>query len=165
MFVFLLGGIITDFYPESQTISVYYSDYGTIAIVPRHHVKLLEPKFAEFEAQAILCKLSGVAPTTYDGSWPQEAGTYVLKMVQECHGFLVAQIVDVKIHDGERTLYELEILLYDTLTNNHSEGLIVTENLIESKLASRVVANNDIHEDNEVFDRYTAIAAIFAFQF
>ena len=138
-------------------MSVYYSDYGTIAQVPRHHVKLLEPKFAEFDAQAIVCKLSGIAATTYDGSWPQEAGTYVLQMVQECHGFLVAQIVDVKIHDEERTSYELEILLYDTITNNHPEGLIVTEMLIEARLASRVPLHNDRYVESEVYNRYVKL--------
>ena len=38
----------------------------------------------------VLCKLSDIVPTTNDGSWPQEAGNLILKMVQDCDGFLAA---------------------------------------------------------------------------
>jgi len=143
------GGTITDFYSENQTIAIYYNDYGTIAKVPRSHVRILEPKFAEFDAQAILCKLSGIVPTTYDGSWPQEAGNLILKMVQDCDGFLVAKVVDVTIHNDDKTSYELEILLYDTVTNTNPEGLIITENLIDAGMAARQVDSNGHHDGPE----------------
>ena len=142
-------GIITGFQHESQMLSIYYNDYGSIGQVPRHHAKILQPEFATLEAQAILCKLSGILPNTPDGQWPQEAGNMVLKMAQDCDGFLVAEIVNVVIHNEERTLYELEVVLYDTVTNNDPQGLIFTENLIDAGLAVRAFANHGDHEGGE----------------
>ena len=142
-------GIITGFQHESQMLSIYYSDYGTIGQVPRTHAKILQPEFANLEAQAILCKLSGILPNTIDGQWPQEAGNRVLKMAQDCDGFLVAEIVNVVIHNEERTLYELEVVLYDTVTNNDPQGLIFSENLINEGLAVRAFVN---HLEREELD-------------
>jgi len=140
-------GIITDFNQESQMLSVYYNDYGSIAVVPRHHARILHPEFAELEGQAIICKLSGIIPNSTNGQWSTEAGNMVLKMAQDCDGFLVAEIVNVLVHNEERTRYELEVVLYDTVTNDDPQGLIFSENLIDAGLAIRQYNYGDLEEE------------------
>ncbi|XP_066272832.1 uncharacterized protein [Branchiostoma lanceolatum] len=65
----------------NHSVSVYYIDYGSEAVVPAECVKSIPPKFMTLPGQAIACTLSDVLPV--DGSWPEGAIEKFLELTEE----------------------------------------------------------------------------------
>ncbi|CAH1253582.1 TDRD6 [Branchiostoma lanceolatum] len=65
----------------NHSVSVYYIDYGSEAVVPAECVKSIPPKFMTLPGQAVACTLSDVSPV--DGSWPEGAIEKFLELTEE----------------------------------------------------------------------------------
>lgn len=116
---------------DKDTFHVFYVDYGSQAILPKRHLRVLDAEFAQFPSQAFECRLSGVKPTNNEQNWPDEAGNRMLEIVTKTQNQgLVAKL---DFYDKKRQL--LVISLYDTVTNDLPAGISVKKALIKMGVA------------------------------
>ena len=126
---------------------VKYIDYGTLASIPRSHVKKLDEQFTKFPSQAIRARLATIIPP-FGESWKEEASKVFMKMVRDTKDDgLVANIRGVSLPEKCVCIW-----LYDTVTNDSKNGIQVNNELFKKGLAVRETDESYLQAPNKLRD-------------
>ena len=126
---------------------VKYIDYGTVASIPRSHVKKLDVQFTKFPSQAIRARLATIVPP-FGESWKEEASKVFMSMVRETKDDgLVANIRGVSLPDKCVCIW-----LYDTVTNDAKNGIQVNNELFKKGYAVRETDESYLQAPNKLID-------------
>ena len=135
-------GFITKVDAKKRRCGVSYIDYGSIATLPMLEMRLLDTRFAQFPSQAFKCRLSGIKPSQGAYEWENAASREFLKMCNKVSWFgLMAKIE--KVLEGEKLHV---VKLYDTVTNDLPQGIVINEALVKLNYAEAVPKGQLISE-------------------
>ena len=132
-------GFITKVDAKKRRCGVSYIDYGSLATLPMLEMRLLDTRFAQFPSQAFKCRLSGIKPSQGACEWENAASREFLKMCNKVSWFgLMAKIE--KVLEGEKLHV---VKLYDTVTNDLPQGIVINEALVKLNYAEAVPIENE----------------------
>jgi len=114
-------------------------DFGGNYSVHLLNMKWLVTRFCSLPAQALLARLSCLAPPHGCNAWPQASGARLLEMTRAAceSGGLVARL------EGWGQEGKLELVLYDTVTNTEKSGVDLRNVLVEEGLARKTIKLSD----------------------
>jgi len=129
--------IITGIY-DFDTVEIFYVDYGTNSRVLLNHCRFLDKKFAHEKAQAINVKCGGIKPKeTMKGVepyWTNECNS-LFKILTDATNLTVRGQGVVCILMSNLPNQKPELILYDTVTNDLPDGIIINDRLIRDGFA------------------------------
>lgn len=117
---------ITEVNDTSNTVKVFFVDFGNVQWIPEKHIQPIRPQFVHLPHQAVECCLDGIASTSTDGLWTQEARDYFLELVDDV--VLVARVNSII----SKRLY---IDLYNT---SKEEDQNIAEELVRVGVARKI---------------------------
>lgn len=131
--------IIIEIY-DLDTVGVFYVDYGTKSRIGLFYCRFLDKRFGKENAQAINVKCGGIKSTLKvregESCWSSKACTYFKQWVDATNLASPLQGV-VAILMSNVPNRKPELILYDTVTNDLPDGIIINEALIVHGLAKR----------------------------
>ncbi|CAE1166703.1 TDRD1_4_6_7 [Acanthosepion pharaonis] len=117
---------ITEVNDTSNAVKVFFVDFGNVQWIPEKHIQPIQPQFIHLPHQAVECCLDGIASTSTDGLWTQEARDYFLELVDDV--VLVARVNSII----SKRLY---IDLYNT---SKEEDQNIAEELVRVGVARKI---------------------------
>jgi len=132
-------------------------DFGGVYSAHLLSLKWLFTQFCSLPAQAIPAKLACVAPPHRNCSWPYASGARLLELANDAckNGGLVARLQSVG-QDGK-----LELVLYDTVTNDEISGVDLRKVLIEEGLARKMT---EVPEDKNYLEEMLTTNKVYNYQ-
>lgn len=141
--------VIKEYFPDDNKLAINYIDYGTPAVVPRSHIRILDRQFAQMPAQAIRAKLAHIRPLYGGTEWCVESAQLFLEMIKRTHDLgVVAEVRGVA-----RSITAISVWLYDTMTNDLPKGIEINMKLIENRYAELC---SDVEDDSDELERSIA---------
>lgn len=123
---------------DFESVDVFFIDYGTVSKVFLHHCRFLDKRFGKYKAQAIHAKCGGIKPKkTIKGVEPfwTDEGRVVFKRLCDATNSVPAPGV-VAILMSKKKL-KAKLILYDTVTNDLPDGIIINDRLIRDGFAKK----------------------------
>jgi len=132
-------------------------DFGGVYSAHLLNLKWLLTQFCSLPAQAIPAKLACVAPPHRNCSWPYASGARLLELASDAckSGGLVARL------EGIGQGGKLELLLYDTVTNNEISGVDLRKVLIEEGLARTMT---EVPEDKNYLEEMLTTNKVYNYE-